>query len=107
MCASASGSSRYFGYGYNMMSSSEGCFGGGVGTRSSSFSDFWFNGGVGTRSFFFLDCWSGGGVGLRLTILSYCWSQFISWADSVGNVVFDSGVDACSEPSSSGSSGVS
>ena len=55
-------------------------------------------GGVGMRSFFSSDCWFGGCVGSRSTVLSDCWSGFILWAGVVGNVISNSGVGVCSEP---------
>ena len=122
MCASASGSSRYFEYGYGMMFASKGCAGGGgVSMRSFVFSACRSGGGL--RSSVFSSCRSGGSVGLHSSVFSVyrsgggvglCSSAsqsdggvgFFS-AGNMVNVFVDSGVGVCSESSSSGSSGVS
>ena len=96
MCASTLGSSLYLGYGYDILSSSV--------ARSSSGKGS-CTGGVGGRSFSSSNCRCGG-VDAWLSSTSSCHSDS-PLVLVVSFVVSDSGVGVCSDPSSSGSFGVS
>mgnify|MGYP006997896923 CR=1 FL=1 len=68
--AFASGSSRYFEYGYGMVFSLKGCVGGGVSIQSSIFSAYWSGGNGSMRSSVFSTCRSCGSVGMRSCLSS-------------------------------------